>query len=46
MEYNGTGWKDVGMVIRKALRGSSYIVWLLFGDSIPTRSFIFENVFL
>ena len=39
--------KDIGMTIRKGILWyHSYLVWLLFGDSVPICSFIFLNVFL
>ena len=37
--------KDIGLTIRKVLWCRSYLVWLLFGDSIPICAFIFEIVF-
>ena len=37
--------KDVGTAIRKSIVVSFLPCWLLFGDSIPTWSLIFLNVF-
>ena len=34
--------KDIGMTIHKGI--VAYLVWLLFGNSIPIGAFIFLNV--
>ena len=49
MRVVGKMSKDIGMGVRKGTVVyvvRSYLVWLLFGDSIPICLFIFLNVFL